>query len=81
MAMTFASYAAPSFARPMAVAAVVALTAINYLGVKKTALLTRVIVAAVLAALTQSPLAVILAAQGSLAAWTLRYRVHAFAFT
>jgi APA family basic amino acid/polyamine antiporter len=51
MAMTFASYAAPSLARPLAVGAVVALTAVNYLGVKKTALLTRVIVAAVLLAL------------------------------
>jgi basic amino acid/polyamine antiporter, APA family len=51
MAMTFGSYAAPSLARPLAIGAVVALTAVNYLGVKKTALLTRAIVAAVLAAL------------------------------
>jgi APA family basic amino acid/polyamine antiporter len=51
MAMTFASYAAPSLARPIAVSAVVALTAVNYLGVQKTALLTRAIVAAVLVAL------------------------------
>jgi len=51
MAMTFASYAAPSFARPLAATAVVALTAVNYLGVQKTALLTRAIVAAVLVAL------------------------------
>lgn len=51
MAMTFGSYAAPSFARPLAVGAVVALTAVNYLGVKKTAALTKVIVAAVLMAL------------------------------
>jgi APA family basic amino acid/polyamine antiporter len=51
MAMTFASYAAPSLARPLAVGAVVALTAVNYLGVQKTALLTRAIVAIVLGAL------------------------------
>ncbi len=51
MAMTFASYAAPSVARPLAAAAVLALTAVNYLGVQKTAVLTRVIVAAVLVAL------------------------------
>lgn len=52
MAITFASYAAPSMVRPVAVAAVVALTAVNYLGVKKTALLTRVIVGLVFVALT-----------------------------
>ena len=51
MAMTFASYAAPSMARPLAVGAVVALTAVNYRGVQKTALVTRVIVALVLVAL------------------------------
>jgi len=51
MAMTFGSYAAPRLARPLAVGAVVALTAVDYLGVKKTALLTKAIVAAVLAAL------------------------------
>ena len=52
MAMTFGSYAAPSLARPLAIGAVVALTAVNYLGVKKTALLTQLIVAVVLVALT-----------------------------
>ncbi|HEY2863940.1 MAG TPA: amino acid permease [Casimicrobiaceae bacterium] len=51
MALTFGYYAAPSLARPLAVAAVVSLTAVNYFGVSKTALLTRVIVAIVLAAL------------------------------
>jgi basic amino acid/polyamine antiporter, APA family len=51
MALTFAGYAAPSFARPLAVAAVVALTAANYFGVKKTALLTRVIVVLVFVSL------------------------------
>lgn len=51
MALTFAHYAAPSIARPLAVAAVVALTAVNLAGIDKTAGLTRAIVALVLAAL------------------------------
>jgi APA family basic amino acid/polyamine antiporter len=51
MALTFAHYAAPSIARPLAVGAVVALTAVNLAGIDKTAGLTRVIVALVLAAL------------------------------
>jgi APA family basic amino acid/polyamine antiporter len=51
MAMTFASYIAPAYARPLAIGAVFALTAVNYFGVKKTAFATRVIVALVLGAL------------------------------
>jgi APA family basic amino acid/polyamine antiporter len=51
MAMTFGSYVAPSLARPLAVSAVVVLTAVNYLGVQKTVALTRGIVAIVLSAL------------------------------
>ena len=51
MALTFAYYAAPELARPLAVGAVVALTAVNYVGVSKTALLTRALVAVVLAVL------------------------------
>lgn len=51
MAMTFGTYAAPDIARPLAVAAVVALTAVNYRGVTKTARLARVIVMLVLCAL------------------------------
>lgn len=51
MALTFGYYAAPELARPLAVGAVVALTAVNYFGVSKTALLTRVIVVFVLAVL------------------------------
>jgi basic amino acid/polyamine antiporter, APA family len=51
MAMTFGSYAAPAFARPLAVSAVVALTAVNYFGVQKTAVVTRAIVTIVLTAL------------------------------
>ena len=52
MALTFAFYAAPSLSRPLAVGAVVALTAVNYFGVTKTAIVTRVIVAIVLASLS-----------------------------
>lgn len=51
MALTFASYAAPEYMRPLAVGAVTGLTAVNFFGIRKTALLTRIIVAMVLAAL------------------------------
>jgi basic amino acid/polyamine antiporter, APA family len=51
MALTFASYAAPALARPLAVAAVVAVTALDYGGVQKSVAVTKVIVAGVLAAL------------------------------
>jgi len=51
MALTFAVYAAPSLARPLAAAAVLALTVINYFGVAKTVLATRIIVSVVLACL------------------------------
>jgi APA family basic amino acid/polyamine antiporter len=51
VALTAGAYAAPSLQRPIAVVTVVALTAVNYHGVHKTATLTRVIVAIVLAAL------------------------------
>ncbi|HWP67524.1 MAG TPA: APC family permease [Candidatus Limnocylindria bacterium] len=51
MATTFGSYAAPSHARWLAVAAVVALTAVDYRGIEQTATVTRAIVATVLAAL------------------------------
>ena len=52
MALTFAAYAAPAgWERPVAVAAVVLLTAVNYRGVTRTAVLARIIVAAVLVAL------------------------------
>lgn len=59
MALTFASYAAPSAARPLAVGAVAVLTLVNYFGVKKTALLTRVIVTVVLASLAVAVAAVL----------------------
>lgn len=51
MALAFAHYAAPAYARPLAVAAVVALTIVDYHGIQKTVLLTRAIVATVLLAL------------------------------
>ncbi|WP_240431183.1 amino acid permease [Mycobacterium kyogaense] len=52
MALTVGHYAWPAHATAVAVAAVVALTAIGYAGVQKSALLTRIIVAIVLAVLT-----------------------------
>ncbi|MEU4103277.1 APC family permease, partial [Streptomyces tanashiensis] len=51
MALTVGAYVWPEQAHAVAVAAVVALTAVNYRGVQKSALLTRVIVALVLAVL------------------------------
>lgn len=51
MALTFASYAAPQWMRPVAVAAVLVMTTVNYFGIRKTALLTRLIVMVVLASL------------------------------
>ncbi|MFD8704890.1 APC family permease [Kitasatospora sp. NPDC059648] len=51
MALTVGSYVWPQQAHAVAVAAVVALTAVNYVGVQKAAWLTRVIVAVVLAVL------------------------------
>ncbi|MFJ4640626.1 APC family permease [Streptomyces hygroscopicus] len=51
MALTVGSYVWPAQAHAVAVAAVVALTAVNYVGVHKAAWLTRAIVAVVLAVL------------------------------
>jgi APA family basic amino acid/polyamine antiporter len=51
MALTVGVYAWPAHAHAVAVAAVVALTAVNVVGVQKSALLTRIIVAVVLAVL------------------------------
>ncbi|KAB1979780.1 APC family permease [Streptomyces triticiradicis] len=51
MALTVGAYVWPSHGHAVAVAAVVALTAVNYGGVQKSAWLTRVIVAVVLAVL------------------------------
>ncbi len=51
MALTFANYVAHGAARPVAVGAVVALTAVNLAGVQKTSRLTRLLVIVVVAAL------------------------------
>jgi len=51
MALTFARYAAPSLARPLAIVAVISLTAVNSFGIRKTVGLTKVIVGVVLLAL------------------------------
>lgn len=51
MALTVGLYAWPRHAHAVAVTAVVALTAVNYRGIEKSALLTRTIVAVVLAVL------------------------------
>jgi basic amino acid/polyamine antiporter, APA family len=52
MALTFAAYAVPAdWQRPVAVAAVLALTAVNYRGITRTARLTRLIVIVVLLSL------------------------------
>jgi basic amino acid/polyamine antiporter, APA family len=60
MALTFGSYVAPDLARPIGIAAVVAMAAVNYLGVRKTAGLTKIIVAVVLAALAATVTAALL---------------------
>ncbi|MQA06936.1 MAG: amino acid permease [Pseudonocardiaceae bacterium] len=51
MALTFASYAAREWARPLAAAAVLAFTVVNYFGVTKTARLARILLAVTLLAL------------------------------
>jgi basic amino acid/polyamine antiporter, APA family len=51
MALTVGYYVWPDFAHAVAVAAVVALTAVNYAGIQKSAMLTRVVVTLVLAVL------------------------------
>ncbi|OBI82931.1 transporter [Mycobacterium sp. 1245805.9] len=70
MALTVGSYAWPSQAHAVAVAAVVALTAVNYVGVQKSAWLTRIIVAVVLAVLAAVVVAVF--ASGGVVAEHLR---------
>jgi basic amino acid/polyamine antiporter, APA family len=72
MALTIGSYAWPSEAHALAVAAVVALTAVNYAGVQKAAWLTRIIVVIVMAVLA----AVIVAAFTSGSASTGQLRLE-----
>ncbi|MFF4603665.1 APC family permease [Streptomyces sp. NPDC001339] len=71
MALTAGSYVWPGQAHVVAVAAVVALTAVDYAGVRKSAWMTRVIVAVVLAVLA----AVVIAALASGASDTARLDV------
>ncbi|CUU56431.1 basic amino acid/polyamine antiporter, APA family [Parafrankia irregularis] len=73
MALTVGAYVWPGGAHAVAVAAVVALTALNYAGVHRSALATRVIVAVVLAVLA----AVAVAALSADAAEVDRLRVGA----
>jgi APA family basic amino acid/polyamine antiporter len=65
MALTFAAYAAPGLERPIAIAAVVALAAVNCRGVTRTARLTRAIVAVVLVSLALVATASLLGGVGS----------------
>ncbi|TMR17087.1 APC family permease [Nonomuraea turkmeniaca] len=51
MALTFGAYVAPGLARPLAIAAVVALTVLNLYGVRRSAWVAKMIVAFVLAVL------------------------------
>ncbi|MET7771676.1 APC family permease [Nocardia sp. NPDC005366] len=57
MALTVGAYAWPEHTTAVAVAAVVALTGVNYRGIQKSALLTRVIVSIVLAVLAAAVVA------------------------
>lgn len=66
MALTVGFYVWPSGAHAVAVAAVVALTALNYRGVQKSALLTRVIVAITLAVLAGAVVVVATSGQAEL---------------
>jgi APA family basic amino acid/polyamine antiporter len=59
MALTVGYYVWPDWAHAVAVAAVVALTAVNYAGIQKSAMLTRVIVALVLAVLAAAVVVVL----------------------
>jgi APA family basic amino acid/polyamine antiporter len=66
MALTFAAYAAPGYERPAAVGAVLALTALNWRGVHKSALVTRIIVAIVLSGLAAAVVASLAAPASSI---------------
>ncbi|MFF0655767.1 APC family permease [Micromonospora tulbaghiae] len=73
IALTVGLYVWPDQAHAVAVAAVVALTAVNYVGIERSALLTRVIVAAVLVVLA----VVVVATLGSGTADVARLNVGA----
>ena len=71
MALTVGVYVWPAQAHPVAVAAVAGLTAVNYRGIQKSALLTRVIVTVVLAVLAGVIAAVLLSGRADAAQVTL----------
>ncbi|HEX9888454.1 MAG TPA: APC family permease [Nitriliruptorales bacterium] len=66
MALTFGAYVAEDLARPLGIGAVVAMTAVNYRGVQKTARVTRVLVVLIVAALAVFVAAALLGGQASL---------------
>lgn len=65
MALTFGNYVSEGLARPVGIGAVVAATTVNVLGVRKTAMVSRVIVAVVLAALAVIVAAVLVGGEPS----------------
>lgn len=65
MALTFASYVAPEVSRPLAMAAIISLTVVNYFGIEKTALLTRMIVCVVILSLAIVVIAVLFGGQAN----------------
>lgn len=67
MALTVGAYAWPPHAHEVAVAAVAALTMVNYFGVKKSAWLTRLIVVVVLAVLAAVVVSVVVSGESSVA--------------
>ncbi|WP_159943458.1 MULTISPECIES: APC family permease [unclassified Nocardiopsis] len=66
MALTFGAYVLPGWEKPLAVAAVLALTALNYRGVQRSTLVVKVLVVCVLAVL--AGVAVTMVLSGRLAA-------------
>jgi basic amino acid/polyamine antiporter, APA family len=74
MALTFAAYAAPGFTRPVAVAAVLGLTALNLFGVQRSVQATRIIVVVVLAVLA----AVVVSALSGPSSMTAAGELHPF---
>jgi basic amino acid/polyamine antiporter, APA family len=74
MALTFAAYVAPAaWERPIGIAAVIILTAVNYYGITRTAGLTKIIVAVVIAILVLVVLASLSGSDGtaSVRSWDL----------
>lgn len=71
MALTVGLYAWPAHAHAVAVAAVAGLTAVNYRGIQKSALLTRLIITVVLAVLAGVVAAVLLAGRADAGRLTL----------